>query len=117
MRKFVMAVVILLLLAGIGFTQTGATRSTGIKTSSEGIVSGGGVLTGVLVMTDGTNAATITIYDNTTSSGTVLFKATVTGASYFGGATWEIPVRFSSGVYAVLSGTGASYILYYSQGG
>lgn len=88
-------------------------RSSGLKTSSAAIATTGGTLSGVLVTTDGTNAATITVYDHASSaSGTILFTCTVVGGAYFGGATWEKPIRYSNGIYAAISGTGASYIIY-----
>jgi hypothetical protein len=111
MKRFLLAVSLVLIMISVVFGAV--TKSTGILTSSSSIARAAGQLTGVLVITDGTNAATITLYDSTSSaSGTVLFTATVPGTAYFGGATWEIPVRYTTGVYAVISGTGAKYIVY-----
>ena len=92
------------------------TSSSGLKTSSAVIVSEGNAkrLCGVLVLTDGSNNATITLYDSSTgATGKILFKATIPAASRFGGAMFNIPVRASQGIYAQISGTGASYIVYY----
>ena len=111
MKRFLLLVSFVLIMFSVAFGAV--TKSTGTLTSSTSVATVAGQLTGVLVLTDGTNAATITLYDNkSTSSGTVLFTATVPGTAYFGGATWEIPVRFTNGVYATISGTGASYIVY-----
>lgn len=76
-----------------------------------------GYLTGCLIVTNGTNDADIIVYDNaTTASGTILWQGKVAGASNFGGATWEIPVRYNNGIYVNVTGTGATYIIYYRAG-
>ena len=87
--------------------------SSGLLVASA-VLHGGKELCSVLIITDGTNAATATIYDNaTTSSGTVLFKGTVAGASNFGGGDAGSPVMAGNGLYLLLSGTGASAIVFY----
>lgn len=68
---------------------------------------------GIEIVTDGTNPATATVYDEIGASGTELFKGTVAGASNFDSITFEHPVRVDNGIYVELSGTGASYIVYY----
>lgn len=119
-KKLVLGIMLFALLFIIGFAdaqQRTATRSSGLKSVDAAIATTGGALTGVLVLTDGTNDATIVVYDHASAaSGTVLFKGKVAGASNFGGATFEVPLRYSNGVYADVTGTGANYIIYYISG-
>jgi hypothetical protein len=117
MKRFLLTLILAItLLMGVGdvWAQSATSgASSGLKTTSAAIATSAGVLTGALIITDGSNAATLTLYDHaSTNSGTVLFKATVAGASNFGGATWEIPIRYKNGIYAVISGTGANYVVY-----
>jgi len=89
--------------------------SSGEQVSSAAVATGASLITGVLVLTDGTNAGTIIVYDNTSAAGTKVFEAVVTGASNFGGATFEIPIYCATGIYGAISGTGASFIIWYRK--
>ena len=87
--------------------------STGEKTSSETVKTGNGYLTSVLVITDGTNAATVIAYDNTSAAGKKLGEWTVAGATGYGGRNWTFPVAFATALHIAISGTGASAIIEY----
>lgn len=89
--------------------------STGTLTDSGIAVQGKGALTGVLIITDGTNAATVTVYDGSASGKVLAGPFVVVGSSRFGGGTWEVPVRYDTGLYVAISGTGAKAILYYTH--
>ena len=87
-------------------------------TSSAAIVANGNVLlTSVLVITDGTNAATVILYDKPSATGIAaenkLWEGTVPGASQYGGRNWTFPVKCQSGIYCAITGTGASAIVEY----
>lgn len=111
-RAFILSVIFVCLFCMAALCAN-STQSSGLKTTSGIIKAVPCLLTGVLVITDGTNAATVILYDNaSTNSGTVLWKCTVVGAAYFGGATFEIPVRAQKGVYMTISGTGANAVVY-----
>jgi hypothetical protein len=75
----------------------------------------GGYLSGLAVMTDGSNDATVILYDvNSVASIAVtnkLAEVKVAAANNFGGRDWSNPVRFAKGLYADVTGTGASYIV------
>ena len=116
MKKIIAILVILTLcLTTLAYAQGLRARSSGLKTEDAAIATVRGSLTGVLVITDGTNAASIIVYDHATAAtGTVLFKGTIAGTANFGGATFGVSVRYMNGVYADIGGTGASYIIYYS---
>ena len=109
-----LVVLITMLFANFASAQTVRSKSTGLLTADKTVITGKSILTGFLVVTDGTNNATIVIYDNTSAAGTELAKIVVLGASYFGGGTFEIPIRCTKGIYADITGTGASYIIYYN---
>lgn len=88
-----------------------ASTST-LKTADAAIKAAPGVLLGVVVLTDGTNDATLTIYDNASAaSGDELFKAIVPAADRT--LVARLGVRATNGIYADISGTGAAYIVYY----
>lgn len=74
-------------------------------------------LNGVLVTTDGTNAATVIVYDNTAASGTILAKAVVAGATNQQHITFTRGVQASIGLYVSIAGTGAGAIVYYGSAG
>lgn len=113
-RLLIFVLLFILLLPVVGFPQARqASTGSGLKTSDALIRTGSGYLSGILIITNGSNDASVVVYDNTSASGTKLFQGTVSAASNFGGATWEIPIRFQTGLYIDVTGTGASYITYY----
>lgn len=88
--------------------------SSGEKTSDTAVVAQECFLIGVLVITDGTNDATVILYDDPDSAdGTKLWEIVVTGSDNYGGGLFPYPIRASTGIYADLTGTGASVIVYY----
>jgi hypothetical protein len=89
------------------------TKTSYELTSSALVYTGSCVLWRVQAITDGTNAATVIIYDNTEASGNKLAEFTVAGASHYGGGSWTRPVGAKIGLYAAISGTGASCIVEY----
>lgn len=92
----------------------GGYKSGGLKTSSELIKTGPGYFGGILILTDGTNAAIVTVYDNKNElSGKMLWKTKVPGSDEYGCGLFPKPIIFSNGCNVELSGTGASYIVYY----
>jgi hypothetical protein len=90
--------------------------SSGLKTADAAILAQSGAVRGLTVTADGTNAATVVLYDNdSAASGTVLAKITVDA-----GATQEclIPeggIHAANGIYADVTGTGAEYIVLYDK--
>jgi len=85
-------------------------------TSDGAAVTGAGLLTGVLLLTDGggANDAKVLLYDNTAASGKVIFEAMCDASEAQTEKLFSLPnVRFENGVYADLTGTGASVIVYF----
>ena len=108
-------VVLILLFAGICFAEDYA-ETSGEQTATGVIYNGECFLTAVEVITDGTNAAKLIVYDALSTDGKVVFEITVTGGSHYGGRLWIPKLRMQSGIYAVLSGTGApSFIVEYTR--
>ena len=95
--------------------QDTVVTSTDLLTSSAAVFTGKCYLRSVGVFTDGTNAATVTVYDNTSGAGKkVAGPYTIAGSSYFGGETMP-PTPCANGIYVVISGTGAGARVRYSQ--
>lgn len=92
--------------------------SSGLKSSSAVIAARPARLLGLQVLADGTNAATVIIYDNASAaSGTILAKVIVDATLTAQDA--RIPlcgVAANNGIYASISGTGAECIVHYSLG-
>ena len=87
-------------------------NSSGLLATSQLVSSEAGVIGACIVLTDGVNNATIIVYDNTSGSGKVLYKFIVSGADNIGGAV-NLPVRFDTGVYVSITGTGAAALIYF----
>ena len=100
-----------------GLETSGAYRSSGLLGVSAGavVLAKKGILAGVLVMTNGTNDATLEVYDNAVSvAGTRLIPTMVVpGANRIGGVI--IPVEADNGITYSLTGTGAGVVLYYRE--
>lgn len=92
-------------------------QSSGEQTASAAIYAGSCALTGIHLIGDGTNDPKVILNDHATAaSGTV--KAEVSDdVSVSGQVTkylsFSNPVIFQNGIYATVSGTGASYIIEY----
>lgn len=84
-------------------------RSTGPVTTGTLVATGRNMLNGVIIGGDGTNAATITVYDNTAASGTKLvelvLEATSDRSRHF---AFDNPIVAEVGLYVDVAGTGAT---------
>lgn len=92
--------------------------SSDLKSADAAISAVGGYVHAIVLIPDGTNACSLVIYDNaTTNSGIVLAKlvlpATQTAPQV---VALNNPISANKGIYADVTGTGANYIVYYSQG-
>lgn len=91
-----------------------SSRSSGLKTADAVIATGRNRINAVTLITDGTNAANVIVYDNASAaSGVVLAKVSASGAQNTMHVIFENPVVAEDGVYADVTGTGAGYIVYY----
>ena len=90
--------------------MAGTAQSSGLLAAgTTNITAGRGVLSAVHAISDGTNVATITVYDNGSgaASGTILAKVNGSVTTGSNGAIWTTPVRYEFGLVAVVSGAGA----------
>jgi len=87
-------------------------KSLGERTSDQSLWAGKGQLAAVQVLTNGTDNATVIIYDNTSASGTKLFEATLAGSENARLFDFSSPISFDTGAYLDISGTGAGCIPY-----
>ena len=85
----------------------------GEQTVDKLIYTGSCYITGILIITNGTDDAKVILYDNTSASGDVRWEQTVIGGDNYGGRSWTYPKKFYNGIYVDVSGTGASYIIEY----
>lgn len=84
--------------------------------ASAPVVAGRQMFRGVSINTDGTNAATVVIYDNATAaSGKIIGTFACPGATLNRDVIFNEPVRVYNGIYASISGTGASCNVYFSD--
>lgn len=93
----------------------GPAKSSGLKSSSAAIVSGPGKLRGVFAEADGTNAATIIVYDAASATGTELAKIIIDAGLTSDSAVFESGISADTGIYLSLSGTGAKAIVLYDK--
>ena len=85
-------------------------------TSDGTVISGACAVTGIVILTDGTNNATVELENG--SGGTVQSKFTVVGGDYYGGRNWVHPLYFDSdGLYVdvTTSGTVTVWVEYLKQ--
>jgi len=108
-------VVFLVLLFAIPCMAVEYAETSGEQTATGVIYNGESFLAAVEVITDGTNDAKLIIYDALTTDGKVVFEMTVTGSSHYGGRLFIPAVYMQTGIYCVVSGAGASYIVEYTR--
>ena len=87
--------------------------SSGVLNANTLVFSGRQRVNALTVFTDGTNDATVSLYDNTAASGKIAVKGLCPGLSKVQHFIFENPVFMQDGLYAAVSGTGATFIVYY----
>jgi len=90
------------------------------KTADALIDTGQGVITGMMVVTDGTNDVTVDIYNNTSATGTKLIPTwtvtTSTSNRYATISFGENGEDYSTGLYVDITCLGTvSYMVYYDE--
>jgi hypothetical protein len=115
MKKiFVMAVIFIVIGVLPCYAQK-TCKPGGLITASGVLSATPKTLCGVLIIADGTNPATITLYNNKQeASGEYLWPPiTVAAGEYYGGAMFPFLVLADQGIYVSVSGTGAKVFPYY----
>lgn len=87
---------------------------SGRQTASALIHTGRCLLLGIKGLTDGANQLTLSIYDNTTATGTIKDKCQIPGADGEGGIIYPAPMRIDTGIYVTSSGGTHEYYIYYA---
>lgn len=90
-----------------------SSRSSDIKSTSALIATGANKINAITFLGDGTNSSTLTIYDGTSASGKVLAKVVNRPSDQQNHIIYTNPVKCETGIYASLSGTGGTYIVYF----
>jgi hypothetical protein len=89
-------------------------EASGEISASELVYDGPCLLVGIVVNTDGVNDALGVVYDNSAASGKVVGRWRVKADENHGGCMHGLsPVKMENGIYVALSGTGASFQVYY----
>ena len=89
-------------------------ESSGEKSASALINTGECVVTGVKVITNGSNDVTVTLYDNTEASGKKLDSWPVAADERYGGTMFgKAALKAHNGVYAEMSGVGGTYYVFH----
>jgi len=88
------------------------------QTASALIVTGRAVFYGISVRTDGSNDVTITLYDNTSGTGTTILPSSIVidGTSKFATIDDDRGISITNGIYATVTSPGTfSYQVYYDN--
>lgn len=90
--------------------MAGTAISSGLKAAgTHQIFTGRGIVSAVHAISDGTNVATVTVYDNASgdTSGNIIAKVNGSVTTGSNGAYFTTPVRCDVGCTVVVTGTGA----------
>lgn len=134
MKSFIYGLVIVVLLCstviavqeqmvapGAVFTSSGIKYGSYTATPTTVIISGGGIgaFGGLVMYGNGTNNASLTIYDSAAaSSGTVLFRGTCPAASYTCVFAFPWPIAYSNGLVAHVPDVSTpTFVIYYDNRG
>lgn len=112
-RSIVFLAVIAFVILSFSAAFAQEAQSSGQQTTDKLIYTGPCRLSAILVMADGTNAATVTVYDNTSAAGKVIYSGGAPAGAYNGGWIYQIPVEMRTGIYVDVTGTNASYSIEY----
>lgn len=89
-------------------------NSSGLKVADAVICVRPCKLKSIQLLADGTNAATVVLYDNASAaSGTVIAKVIVDATSTYEWFTSDAGIVCNNGIYADVTGTGAEYIVHF----
>lgn len=112
--------VLVLLSAFLVAWEPRSIRSTGELTGDALVCSGSGYLYGVTATTDGSNDATVVLYDNTSGTGKLVMQTweiTTSSTRKEASVGFNPPVRFSTGLYVDITCSGTfKYAVFYVKG-
>jgi hypothetical protein len=114
----IITVILALIMLMVPFSLNAEWMSYKTITASGLITEGGGYYHGIRINTDGTNAATVTVYDSTTASGTAIDPPTVYPTSSLlrmAGISYGPPLAYRHGLYVSISCPGTAGVTVYYQ--
>jgi hypothetical protein len=91
-------------------------ESSGLKSADAQILTGSGQCISIIAIGDGTNEATIDVYDGTSSSGTLIAKIVVDAGAVYESFSPSYPIQVTTGIYLDVTGTGAKAVVHFSRG-
>lgn len=109
-KRFFLAIVLALLvmLPTVSLAQESNVQASGVKTADTLVATGVGYFHGIMVVTDGANTCTVTVYDNTSAAGTKMFPSVIVpaAASYGMAYSFNPPRIFRTGLYVDITTSG-----------
>jgi hypothetical protein len=116
MKKIIFGVAMAVLLVCATANAQTFVNGSGSNSTDALIWTGDVNFQGILLATDGTNACTVSVYDNTSAAGTLLMPTTVVPTSATDrsrGFYFNLPVRANTGLYVDITCSGTcSYVVY-----
>lgn len=91
----------------------GTAVTSGLLSSDTVIFQGRGMLNAVQGYGDGTNVATINVYDGLDNTGKLLGRVVVLAGEQVSGGNINTPVRFEVGLFIQITGIGAGGLLHW----
>jgi hypothetical protein len=116
MKKLIVAAILLFSFAAFAFQPEEWMEQTATLTADAAAVSGAGYIYGIVFVTDGTNAPTFVVYDNTAASGTkIVPDLPLSATPRVQTLSFDPAVAFNNGVYVdlTLGGGSVAYMVYY----
>jgi hypothetical protein len=115
MRKVFLAVIVLafILIGTSAFAQL--RLNSGAIATDTLLYTGKAGLCGLIVVGDGTNAAVVTVYDNTSATGVKFPAVTVPAGEYLGGYAFPTCLEAKIGLYVDVSANTIVYVQWVRQ--
>ena len=112
--SLIIAVLAISASTAIAFAPNEVAYSSGEKTADATILTGTGYFHQIIVMPDGTNDVTVTVYDNTASSGTKILPTMTFSGTGGAQATPPVWVGVNTGIRVDITTVGTvAYTVYY----
>ena len=117
MKKLLIVILITLVLLIHAYNSFAGSKSSGVKTADGVITSASCILTAVTILDDGTNSATLILYDHASAaSGNVVFKMKAGGGDNSTIRDIGTPINCALGLYADVTTSGTvEFLVEYVQ--
>lgn len=119
MKKILLGVVAAVLICSAAYGQSIWSNGTGTLAADSLVANGDANFHGIVIATDGTNACTVSVYDNTSAAGRLLMPTSVVTTSSTDrvrGFYFNPPVRANTGIFVDITCAGTcSYVAYWAR--